>query len=408
MKKKTGKCKRTMLVLLFALAATALLAGTVTAVTHTEVESVTRTIVPDVVEPDAEFEVTLTISPDAELPVVVGIVETIPEGFSFVSTTHPFYEQSDLDISFAVIAKSETEVSEIRYRVVAPSSGRGSFEGEFVDLLVLSPELEEGKERWNTIGGETMIRVRDVGEGVGAIEEEEVTATPTPFVPAVTKATRVVPAMEAGKEIATTFKDTDVSMIALKADKNVRDVKVEVERIERTPDIPEPSGVAYTYLDITVENAGGAKIEGKIEFKVANSWLTDNGIDEATVKLNRYARNEGWNALLTTKVGEDVDFVYCEAETPGFSMFAVTGEKKEEGETEEEAASTPTPAQAATAAPATAPTPGPTSATAPEPEVPGFGANLPALYLILVFFFATVSLVMVYTKVFRKRGKGRD
>lgn len=407
MKKKTGKYERAMLVLLFVLAATALLAGTVTAVTHTEIESVTRTI-PDVVEPDAEFEVTLTISYN-ELPVVVGIVETIPEGFRFVSTTHPFCEQSDSDISFAVIARSET-VSEIKYRVVAPSSGRGSVKGEFVDLLVLSPELEEGKEeRWKTIGGETMIRVRDVGEGVGAIEEE-VTATPTPFVPAVTKATRVVPAMEAGKVVATTFKNMDVSMIALKADKNVNDVTVEVESVERTPDMSEPPGVAYTYLDITVENAGGAKIEGKIEFKVANSWLTDNGIDEATVRLNRYDENEGWKALSTTKVDEDVGFVCFEAETPRFSTFAVTGEEKEEAETEEEATSTPTPAQAATAAstPTQAATAAPATAPTPEPEVPGFGANSPALYLILVVFFAMVSLVMVYTMVFRKRGKGRD
>jgi len=54
MKKKSVKCKRAMLVLLPAFVVTALLAGTAIAVTHTEVESVTRSI-PDVVEPDAEL-----------------------------------------------------------------------------------------------------------------------------------------------------------------------------------------------------------------------------------------------------------------------------------------------------------------------------------------------------------------
>lgn len=246
MKEKKGKCERAMLVLLFTFAATALLAGTATATaaTHTEVESVTRTIEPDVVDPEAKFDVTLRIN--GELPLVVGIVETIPEGFSFVSTTHPFCEQSELNprvISFAVIAEIGAEISEIKYTVEAPSSGRGTFEGEFVDLLVLSPELEEGKERWKAIGGETMIRVRDVGEGVGAIEEEvTVIPTPTPFVPEVTKATRSIPVIEAGKAVAMIFEDMDVRLISLKPDTNVNDVKVVVERIERPPEIPEPPG----------------------------------------------------------------------------------------------------------------------------------------------------------------------
>jgi len=397
MKEKKGKCERAMLVLLFTLAATALLAGTVTAVTHTEVESVTR-YAPASPAADEEFEVTLRIS-YAKLPLVVGIVETIPEGFKFpssdVSTTP--YKDSGQKISFAAIDEKE-----IKYKVIAPSSGEGTFTGEWVDLLVLSPELEEGKERWHTVAPEGGTLVEIGGGGAGAKEEEvTVTSTPTPYVPAVTKASRSFPVMEAGKEVATTFKDMDVSMIALKADKNVNDVKVEVERIERTPDIPAPSGVAYTYLDMNVENTGGAKIEGKIEFKVAKSWLANNNIDEATVKLNRYDENEGWEALPSMKVREDNDFVFFEAPTPGFSTFAVTGEAKEEVEA---AAATPTPA--ATAASATAATPGPTIPSASESEVPGFGANPPALYLILVVFFALVAVALIAGYVFGKRGKG--
>lgn len=396
MKEKSGERKGSVLLSLFVLlVTTVLLVGTTMAVTHTEVESVTR-----VVEPPLSgevFRVTLTIT--GELPQVVGIVETIPEGFKFpdldVSTTP--YNRTGQMIAFAVINEKE-----IKYKVIAPSSGDGTFTGEWVDLLVLSPELEEGKERWHTVAPEGGTLVEIGGGGAGAKEEEDtVTPTPTPYVPAVTKASRSFSVMEAGKEIATTFKDMDVSMIALKADKNVNDVRVEVERIERTPDIPEPSGVAYTYLDITEENTEGAKIEGKIEFKVAKSWLTNNNIDEATVKLNRYDENEGWKALPSMKVGEDDDFVFFEAETPRFSTFAVTGETKEEVET---AAATPTPA--ATVASATAPTPSPTIPSTSESEVPGFGANPPALYLILVFFFAIVAVALIAGYVFGKRGKG--
>ena len=393
MKERSVKCERAMLVALLAFAVTALFVGSVAAVTHTEVEKVTRGI-PDVVEPDAEFEVTLSITYE-ELPLVIGIVETMPEGYSFVSTTHPFCDQSETNpriISFA-IAKTEAEVSEIKYRVEAPSTGRGTFEGEFVDLLVLTSTLpeEEGKEgRWHTIGGDTMNRVRAVGEGAGAIEEGvSATPTPVPYVSTVTKASRSVPVMEAGKEVATTFKDMDVSMITLKADADVSDVEVKIEKVERTPDIPEPSGIAYTYLDIEVEYVGAAKIEGKVEFKVAKSWIADNSIDETTVKLNRYDESRGnWNALTTSKVGEDDATVLFEAQTPVFSMFAVTGEKKVEA-----VAATPTPAVAPTAA-APAATPKPTPSPTPTAKTPGFEAIL-----------ASVSLLIVYLVVFRKKGK---
>lgn len=104
--------------------------------------------------------------------------------------------------------------------------------------------------------------------------------------------------------------------------------------------------------------------------------------------MNRYRYEKGeWGALPTSKVGEDDDFVYFEAETPGFSIFAVTGEKKVEV-----AAPTPTPV----ATPTATPTPAPTPTATPAPEVPGFGA-----------IFAVVSLLIAYLVVFRKRGRKR-
>lgn len=402
MKEKRGKCGRTVLVLLFAFAATALLVGTVTAVTHTEVESVTR-YAPAGPAAGEEFEVTLRII--GELPLVVGIVETIPEGFSFPSSdvSSAPYKVSGQKIALTAIALTAIGETEIKYTVIAPSSGDGTFTGEWVDLLVLTPTLpeEEGKEgRWYTVAPEEGTTVIIGGGGAGAIEEEGWgTPTPTPFVPTVTKASRSIPVIEAGKEVATTFKDMDVSMITLKADADVSDVEVKVERVERTPDIPEPSDISYTYLDIEVENAGGAKIEGRVEFKVANSWIADNNIGEATVKLNRYDETGGnWNALPTSKVGEDDATVFFDAQTPGFSLFGVTGEKKVEVEA---AAATPTPTPTtavAVATPAAAPaatsTPSPTAPPTPASKTPGFEV-----------IFAVVSLAVAYLVVFRKKGK---
>ncbi len=159
---KRGKMRLKISTLLLFLATAAFLAGTVTAVPGTD--GVTRSVPADPI-PGAEFDVKLTIS--GERPLVVGIVETIPEGFDFVSTSHTpdQYDVSGQKIVFAVV--NETE---ILYRVKASSSGLGTFTGTWIDML----SQKEGA-------------IRDTTDVVGAgstIEEEptplQVVTTPTP------------------------------------------------------------------------------------------------------------------------------------------------------------------------------------------------------------------------------------
>jgi hypothetical protein len=64
--------------------------------------------------------------------------------------------------------------------------------------------------------------------------------------------------------------------------------------------------------------------ESKIKFKVEKKWLSDNNINKLTVKLNRY--NNGWNNLTTKMLSDDDNYVYYESESPGFSLFAITGD----------------------------------------------------------------------------------
>ena len=85
-------------------------------------------VVPASVAPSAEFEVLLRI--EGEPPLVVGITETIPEGFSFVSTNCKHFNISGQKVAFAAI-----NATEIRYKVKAPSSGEGTFSGSWIDFL---------------------------------------------------------------------------------------------------------------------------------------------------------------------------------------------------------------------------------------------------------------------------------
>lgn len=94
-----------------------------------------------------------------------------------------------------------------------------------------------------------------------------------------------------------------------------------------------PEGDVYRYLNIWVGNGGVATPENigtpVIGFKVEKSWLEENDILESSIKLWRY-NDDVWNLLLPDKVGEDDEYVYFEAETPGFSPFAITGVTQEE------------------------------------------------------------------------------
>jgi PGF-pre-PGF domain-containing protein len=87
----------------------------------------------------------------------------------------------------------------------------------------------------------------------------------------------------------------------------------------------EISGKVYKYIEIKGDNINETHIDKvKIQFEVNKSWINANSIDPNTIALNRY--NNGWEKLSTIKINEDNDFVYYEAETPGFSTFAISGE----------------------------------------------------------------------------------
>ncbi|WP_298668026.1 hypothetical protein [uncultured Methanofollis sp.] len=78
--------------------------------------------------PGEEFVVTL----DPDGITVGGIVETIPPGFTFVSTTHPPGRVSIKGQQVSFVVLNDTA---IRYLVRAPDSGGGTFTGVWEDFL---------------------------------------------------------------------------------------------------------------------------------------------------------------------------------------------------------------------------------------------------------------------------------
>lgn len=132
-----------------------------------------------------------------------------------------------------------------------------------------------------------------------------------------------------------TFKGETNEIVTVEFDpkKNFGKTTTIVEMLKNTSGIvEEPApGTVYRNLNIWVGNSGFSSSENlenaRISFRVNQTWLSENGISENTMTLYRYSNNT-WNALPTTLTGEDQNYFYFTAETPGFSPFAIASPEK--------------------------------------------------------------------------------
>jgi PGF-pre-PGF domain-containing protein len=126
-----------------------------------------------------------------------------------------------------------------------------------------------------------------------------------------------------------TFEKAEITEITLTLAATINDVAVVVDNLEEKPTyIPtEPVGTIYRYYDISTNLEDPNKLSSAtIEFKVEKSWINANGINSTTIKLLKYLDGQ-WIQLTTQKVREDGAYAYYSATIPGFSVFAIAGEK---------------------------------------------------------------------------------
>jgi PGF-pre-PGF domain-containing protein len=119
-----------------------------------------------------------------------------------------------------------------------------------------------------------------------------------------------------------------INKIEIEVKNTLTNVKITVAKLDSKPStVPiDVSGKVYQYLEInrTVITDNDIKTL-KFNFTVNKSWVTSNNINKATISLNRYY-NDRWYTLPTNSSGENSSYLYFVAESPGFSIFAVTGE----------------------------------------------------------------------------------
>lgn len=123
--------------------------------------------------------------------------------------------------------------------------------------------------------------------------------------------------------------DIGLKMINITVKNPAQAVTITVIKLTGKPAsvIQDVTGKVYKYIEITSTNLSDENISKvMIQFQVDKTWISQNRIDRRTVSLNRYKSN-AWQRLTTREVSEDNNFVYYEAESPGLTTFAITGEE---------------------------------------------------------------------------------
>ncbi|WP_305064942.1 PGF-pre-PGF domain-containing protein [Methanococcoides sp.] len=140
-----------------------------------------------------------------------------------------------------------------------------------------------------------------------------------------------------GAVISYTFDEEQnaIDYIKFSALKNYGEVSTTIEVLKDKSAMVDESapGLVYSNLNIWVGKVGFATEDNiahpAIGFSVPKAWLTENEINEDAIALYRHSEGK-WNNLNTIKIGEDDSYIHFEAETPGFSPFAISANTEED------------------------------------------------------------------------------
>nr|WP_321497866.1 PGF-pre-PGF domain-containing protein [uncultured Methanolobus sp.] len=128
-----------------------------------------------------------------------------------------------------------------------------------------------------------------------------------------------------------TKEQNEIDYVRYTSLKNAGKISVTIEMLKNTSALADKaaSGLVYRNVNIWVGKTGYAT-ENNIKdpvigFMVSKKWVDDNDVNVGTISLNRYS-DDVWTKLATEQTGEDEDYYYFEASTPGFSPFAITAD----------------------------------------------------------------------------------
>jgi PGF-pre-PGF domain-containing protein len=112
----------------------------------------------------------------------------------------------------------------------------------------------------------------------------------------------------------------EVNEVSVTASEDIRDVEISVSDDSTIPEgVEDPPGNQINLLNISASASDSEVEEATIRFEVSRSNIP------ADTQLQVYRYNDGqWEELETRRIDENSEVVILEAETPGFSPFAVS------------------------------------------------------------------------------------
>ncbi|MEM5815714.1 MAG: PGF-pre-PGF domain-containing protein [Candidatus Aenigmatarchaeota archaeon] len=120
-----------------------------------------------------------------------------------------------------------------------------------------------------------------------------------------------------------------VRQIIIEVKNNQNNVYIEIKTPSFLP-TRTPPGNVFVFFEISHNISEDLVKNIKIRFKVDKFWIKNNDIDTSTISMYRWD-GEKWEKLSTTKLTEDENNVYFEANSNKLSILAISGEKNKSG-----------------------------------------------------------------------------
>ncbi|VVB90217.1 Uncharacterised protein [uncultured archaeon] len=123
-----------------------------------------------------------------------------------------------------------------------------------------------------------------------------------------------------------------INEIIITSNTNAGDIAVKTEILSTQSSLTNspPPGLVYKNINILVGTSGFAVPknikEATIKFKVENSWLDNNSLENRDITMDRWDGSK-WIILETGEKTNDSTYTYYEAKTDSFSPFVITGIK---------------------------------------------------------------------------------
>jgi PGF-pre-PGF domain-containing protein len=121
--------------------------------------------------------------------------------------------------------------------------------------------------------------------------------------------------------------DIAFTQVVMNVTAETKSVRIEVYKEEtRSFGTEEPAGVVYQYVYVVEGSLDGRIFGAAVNFRVDDSWMSANRIDQATISLNRYSiASKKWESFSASEMSRDSGFTYYTAVVPSLSEFSISG-----------------------------------------------------------------------------------